>query len=426
MSVRNLWILWCSRETQFTESVTVKIFCGTWNVNAKKQEGGLTDWLLPKETMRDQGPADVYAIGFQEMVDLNAMNVALDSGKSQQRSTFWQQTITECLQSVGQYTIIAEKHLVGLLLVVLVKSSLHQYVKDVRTASLGVGIMGMLGNKGGVSVRLCLYDTSICFVCAHLAAHRENVAGRNSDFKNIYERTIFLTSEQAVIENASEHNSLVVRPRYGADRFIDVDVTVPDHEIIYWIGDLNYRITEDVPTDDVFYKIDTKDIAFLRPFDQLNIERARGAAFQGFIEGQLNFPPTYKFQPGTDLYERRAEKKLRAPAWCDRVLWKTAKPDAVKLLNYRCATLRPSDHKPVSALLETQLRIVVAQKEREVYSNLMNSLEHWKNDSLPVAEVSGYPIDMTNVKFNVSSKYIISPLMYVMIGVLFFSTSSRA
>ena len=26
--------------------------------------------------------------------------------------------------------------------------------------------------------------SSLCFVCAHLAAHRENVAGRNSDFND--------------------------------------------------------------------------------------------------------------------------------------------------------------------------------------------------------------------------------------------------
>ncbi len=40
--------------------------------------------------------------------------------------------------------------------------------------------------------------------------------------------------------------------------------------------------------------------------------------------GPLTFRPTYKFQPGTSTYEQRPEKKLRAPAWCDRILWRTA------------------------------------------------------------------------------------------------------
>ena len=63
-------------------------------------------------------------------------------------------------------------------------------------------------------------------------------------------------------------------------------------------------------------------IDYLLSLDQLNLERAKGTVFQGFVEGPITFPPTYKFQQGTDIYERRKEKKLRAPAWCDRVLWR--------------------------------------------------------------------------------------------------------
>ena len=48
--------------------------------------------------------------------------------------------------------------------------------------------------------------------------------------------------------------------------------------------------------------------------------------FQGFEEGELNFLPTYKFIPGTDEYDNRPDKKLRPPAWCDRVLWRVRNP----------------------------------------------------------------------------------------------------
>jgi phosphatidylinositol-bisphosphatase len=35
--------------------------------------------------------------------------------------------------------------------------------------------------------------------------------------------------------------------------------------------------------------------------DQLNLERKEGRAFVGFEEGVINFAPTYKYQPGTDV-----------------------------------------------------------------------------------------------------------------------------
>jgi phosphatidylinositol-bisphosphatase len=209
------------REVQFTESIQASIFCGTWNVNAKKLEGDLDDWLLPKE---QTVPSDVYAIGFQEIVDLNAFNVGLDSSKTVQRSAFWQDKIENTLKTTGnRYVLIHEKHLVGLMLCIFVKESIYRYIKDVRSSSTGVGIGGFLGNKGGVSIRMTIYDSSVCFICAHLAAHRDNIAGRNSDYKNISERTLFLVEGEnnsarsnSSVDLDSMGNDQVVRPRHGA------------------------------------------------------------------------------------------------------------------------------------------------------------------------------------------------------------------
>ena len=123
---------------------------------------------------------------------------------------------------------------------------------------------------------------------------------------------------------------------------------------------------------------DEPDLEQLRLQDQLNIERAAGRSFLGFEEGLLSFRPTYKFQPGTDLYEQRPEKKLRTPAWCDRILWRCGEgvdPRHLRQargigrraearcvchnalftmqLYYGAATeLKTSDHKPVHAVFE--------------------------------------------------------------------------
>jgi hypothetical protein len=93
--------------------------------------------------------------------------------------------------------ICQPKHLVGLLLCVYVKKHLCDSIKDVRTCSTGVGIMGVLGNKGGIGISMNIFDSSICFISAHLAAHTENVEGRNLDFKNIVERSVFLAENSS-------------------------------------------------------------------------------------------------------------------------------------------------------------------------------------------------------------------------------------
>jgi inositol polyphosphate 5-phosphatase INPP5B/F len=421
------------RETEFTKQADCSIFCGSWNVNAKKQEGSLQDWLLPTAAR-----ADIYAVGFQEIVDLNAMNVALNSNNTQQRAQFWSDTIMDCLntQSGFSYRKIEEKYMVGLYLVIFVKESLLGKVRDIRSSNLGVGIMGLLGNKGGVLIRFSLYDSTICFVCAHLAAHRENVAGRNSDFNNIYQRSIF----EAVDNNSSSGGNTnsnnnddfatgatatmdigfsltdIVMPRQGAARYFDKLVSVPQHDVVFWLGDLNYRIDDSISTEDVFRLIASDNLEVLRAKDQLNLERAGGRVFQEFLEGELHFPPTYKYQPGTDEYEQRPEKKLRAPAWCDRVLWRLANSlplsaaamtpssnakEVVTLMDYRRSGLIPSDHKPVSAFFQCAVKQVVEQQETAVFKELLNTLQKVSSDALPVVEVTGLKVNFEKVLFEI-------------------------
>lgn len=297
---------------------------------------------------------DLIAVGFQEIVDLNAVNVAVDN-KTQQRSQFWVERITETLNNPRRtgndpnrsYVLLTQKSMVGLLVCVFVKGVHQARCRYIHSSSVGVGVMGMMGNKGGVSIRLQFYDSTFCFVCSHLAAHRENVTGRNQDFANVFNKTTFEIGEDAIRE--------VIRS--GSLSHWEIgssSVGIPDHDVVFWLGDLNYRIDESMMTEKVLQLSEKGELDELRYLDQLNQERAAGRVFEGFQEGVLNFRPTYKYQPGTDVYEQRPDKKLRAPAWCDRILWMAQETDHVQQITYgRSETPNVSDHKVRTARYST-------------------------------------------------------------------------
>ena len=143
--------------------------------------------------------------------------------------------------------------------------------------------------------------------------------------------------------------------------------------------------------------------------------------FEDFQEGDLNFPPTYKFQPGTSLYERRPDKKTRAPAWlvteksypniqnnipfrCDRILWKvkgTQDRTSVSLLEYTSIpTLLLSDHKPVRALFEVQVSVIIEEKRRNVFREIMLLLDKWENDNMPRVNLPKNAVKFTTLTFD--------------------------
>jgi phosphatidylinositol-bisphosphatase len=366
--------------------------------------------------------ADIYVVGFQEMVDLTVVNVAVDS-KSQQRSQFWQDRITETLAlKGGRYTHVHSKYLVGLLLCVYVKESVMPFVKDVRSTTVGVGVMGVMGNKGGVCIRMTYYNSSICLVCTHLAAHMENISGRNGDFKNIYEKAVFQPTEAGIAAmnaaNESYKNDKNRQFHYTTGLSGAQDCVMDDHDLIFWIGDLNYRIDDNFVTmEEVFQRISNKDYNYLLQYDQLNMERNAGNVFENFNEGQITFAPTYKYQPGTNDYDRRPEKKQRPPAWCDRILWRSLsnKLDSVIQLDYTRSELQPSDHKPVMSLFQVSIRKIIAEKEKAVFQELIKILDKWENDSIPRVETEGTNIDFGTLYFQVIINLYISLHMYLFI-----------
>lgn len=372
-------------------------FIGTWNVNGKGKADPLDEWLCTAQ-WRTNGAPDIVAVGFQEIVDLNAVNFTVET-KTQQRAQFWVERLRSTLAGANgdQYTLLKQKSMIGLLICVFVKSVHEQRVRYVKEASVGVGVMGMGGNKGGVSIRLQFYDSTLCFVCSHLAAHRENVNGRNADYANILSKTSFDIGEIAIRE--------VIRSGSLSHWAIGSSaVGIPDHDIVFWLGDLNYRIDDSITAEEVLRLSEKGQLDELRALDQLNMERLSGRVFENFEEGHLNFAPTYKYQPGTDVYDQRPEKKVRAPAWCDRILWMAQEdPSHVEQLCYaRSETPNVSDHKAVYSMVRLTVKDVIQAKREAIYEELMKLLDRYENQSLPMVGLDRVSLDFGQIRYEQS------------------------
>mmetsp|Transcript_6235 Transcript_6235/g.9051 ORF Transcript_6235/g.9051 Transcript_6235/m.9051 type:complete len:807 (-) Transcript_6235:128-2548(-) len=405
--IRDAWIYKKVKEraSAFTSYGKARIFLGTWNVNAKGKGESLDSWLCSGWGQNGEYAPDIVVVGLQEMVDLNAVNVAVDN-KSAQRCQHWVERIKATLNDFRNsgndpnraYNLIAQKYLVGLLICVLVKNKHSSRVKHVHTDSVGVGVMGMMGNKGGVSTRLQFYDSTICIVNSHLAAHRENVAGRNADFKNISSKLKYEIGAAAVREGI-QNGSLLQLEQDGNNT---PAIRMLDHDIAFWMGDLNYRVgdEDEISTAKVLELSEANQFDELRRKDQLNIERAQGRVFQGFEEGVLNFPPTYKYQPGTDVYDKRPDKKIRAPAWCDRVLWSAQDPSHVTQLTYTRSELNISDHKPVMSTFAITVKDVDVNKRDQVHTEVLKKLDQYENQSLPMVGLDRVHLDYGEIHYN--------------------------
>ena len=68
--------------------------------------------------------------------------------------------------------------MVGVLLCIYAKDSIIHQIKDVNVETAAVGALGLMANKCGISCSMRVFDTTVCFVCAHLAAKRGNVLGK--------------------------------------------------------------------------------------------------------------------------------------------------------------------------------------------------------------------------------------------------------
>jgi phosphatidylinositol-bisphosphatase len=322
----------------------------------------------------------LYALGLQEVVDVNSVSEALRPYTDPAIAKKWKAEIEKSLPK--GYTLVAEQQLIGLLLLIYAAPEIASEVRAVSTTSVGTGLGGYMGNKGAVTARIVLGETTrITFVNCHLAAgaDKTSLERRNWDASQIISRTRFEPIQDAM------------------DLSQTTGEQIGDEDFAFWVGDLNYRL-QGIPGDDVRRllmlhtrneydlsqrsarkieneiesatdavkervkdrtSIGSRDSAFensprastdtagsafdieeeieassdptslqttlscLLPHDELHQQmKLRKAFHDGWQEGPINFLPTYKYDAGSVGVFDSSEKK-RAPSWCDRILYRS-------------------------------------------------------------------------------------------------------
>ncbi|XP_061746394.1 inositol polyphosphate 5-phosphatase K isoform X2 [Nerophis ophidion] len=267
-----------------------KLHMVTWNVATAEPPDDVTSLLQ----LDVQPPTDLYVIGLQEVC---ATPVRFISDLMADDS--WSHVFMDTLAPRGFVKVVSVR-MQGLLLLVFAKQAHIPYIRDIQTTFTRTGIFGYWGNKGAVSVRCSFYGHKVCFLNCHLAAHMNYALQRVDEFEHILETQDFDVADT---------------PR------------VLDHKLVFWFGDLNFRIA-DHGLHFLRSSINGGRVNLLWAKDQLISMKKKEAFLQEFEEGPLNFKPTYKFGRNSDAYDISGKK--RKPAWTDRILWRI-KPKNVPL-----------------------------------------------------------------------------------------------
>mmetsp|Transcript_10308 Transcript_10308/g.31522 ORF Transcript_10308/g.31522 Transcript_10308/m.31522 type:complete len:664 (-) Transcript_10308:154-2145(-) len=305
---------------------SAKIYCTTFNMGDARPptQAIMRKWipiLDPEIHWKPSALFDVYAIGVQE----RAYDVEVSTSREHWRdslSALFPDDLFSCLAHIDSWDRS---------LSIFVRNELESRILHLEADTVNVGVGGVAGNKGAIGVKFTLYDTTFCFVNSHLAAHQYEIAKRNADFSEIV-RALKLRDSPTT------------------------DVTTSVYHHVFWMGDLNYRIS--VNRDLCVDLIRGDKWNYLRSMDQLTSARNTGKVFCGFQEGDLSHPPSYKLARG-DLFDdigRRvySEERSRIPAWTDRILYKTLPGSSIELLEYGSVNfVTTSDHTPVYALFQS-------------------------------------------------------------------------
>ncbi|KEG10149.1 inositol 5-phosphatase-like protein [Trypanosoma grayi] len=350
----------------------IRVHACTWNVDRQQPpepKKGLYEWLLGKNLTNkiaayraalkkehnfstDDVPAfplsefpDILVVSLQE-VEMGGVVLVKEVTET---GVAWAECIVDALNKIGEQRVWYRKlkmvQLVGLVLIVVVRVEHAKYVTGIRASLTRTGAMrGVWGNKGSVGLRATIYGKRFLLIAAHFVPHKHNESTRSFNYRASLchlrfegpadaddEIDVLRTFDAAaetpdmaysVIERRSTWERLY-RPFRRTTSGASERRVLDRHDYVFFLGDLNSRL-HGVKRSDILRLVRRGAYDPLICHDELRQGMVSGDTFDGFQEALITFPPTYKFDRGTDLYD--TSRKKRDPAWCDRILFRVLLP----------------------------------------------------------------------------------------------------
>jgi len=321
----------CLEESK--EDENLGIFIGTMNCGNAKQPD---EKLIKKWLDCDHEKHKIVVVGLQECAwDKQANEELIWQNAIKSAINDWVKNRVKMFEFQAEMYELLAVHSLGEMRIycfVQEKSLRLNKVCNVSKFNEATGIGGVWNNKGATLISFDYGGTSLCFANSHLAAHQTKFIERNKNYQEICNLQGIGNIKHDIVEQ---------------------------FHYFFWLGDLNYRCDwgqeenpQDSPEFELFEaymkKIDSKSYLELLDKDQLSnvlkTEKPKQPAFFGFEEGPINFQPTFKVHRSPQFHYIQR----RTPAWCDRILYRSAPGYGVKCERYDCVPeIDTSDHKPV-------------------------------------------------------------------------------
>ncbi|KAF8720560.1 hypothetical protein HU200_023816 [Digitaria exilis] len=355
-----------------TVMLDYRIFAATWNVGGRAPPGSLSldDWL------RTSPPADIYVLGFQEIVPLNAGNVlgAEDNGPARKWVSLVRRTLNSlpgCSGGGGGSGSLQTP------------SPAPYPVAEMdadfeRSRQNNPSFFHRRSFQSGLSSRSLRAD------CDILAGPGPGPAARLERRYSVNDRVMYGSRPSDYEANCQWGHAqpqtdddeddaaggggspcTIFSPMshgghgYGTAPPMEEysgSARGPPASRIIWLGDLNYRIA--LSYRSVKALVEMRNWKALLEKDQLRSEQRGGRVFPGWNEGRIYFPPTYKYSNNSDKYagdDMKQKEKKRTPAWCDRILWYGR---GLSQLSYVRGESRFSDHRPVYSMFSAEVESI--------------------------------------------------------------------